>query len=183
MNSFTELRTAEIESILSKKGKLTREERIILEIKNNPGIRFRELMKSMKVTNGVMSYYIQKLEKRGIIFTERKSGVSRLFTDNIDTSDMSLIKFLRTATPKKIMLVLLKDDKLTFSQITEKIQMSPSTTSFYLKKLVSSDIVRVLHGVNNKYTLENKKQISNLIVLYHPSIIDTASENLADIFS
>ena len=81
------------------------------------------------------------------------------------------------------MLVLLKDDKLTFSQITEKIQMSPSTTSFYLKKLVSSNIVCVLHGVNNKYTLENKKQISNLIVLYHPSIIDTASENLADIFS
>ena len=136
MNSFTELRTAEIESILSKKGKLTREERIILEIKNNPGIRFRELMKSMKVTNGVMSYYIQKLEKRGIIFTERKSGVSRLFTDNIDTSDMSLIKFLRTATPKKIMLVLLKDDKLTFKQITEKIQMSPSTTSFYLLSLI-----------------------------------------------
>ena len=183
MNSFTELRTAEIESILSKKGKLTREERIILEIKNNPGIRFRELMKSMKITNGVMSYYIQKLEKRGIIFTERKSGVSRLFTDNIDTSDMSLIKFLRTATPKKIMLVLLKDDKLTFKQITEKIQMSPSTTSFYLKKLVSSDIVRVSNGANNKYILENKKQVSNLIVLYHPSIIDAASENLEDIFS
>ena len=140
-------------------------------------------MKSKKVAYGVMSYYIQKLEKRGIIFTERKSGVSRLFTDNIDTSDMSLIKFLRTATPKKIMLVLLKDDKLTFKQITEKIQMSPSTTSFYLKKLVSSNIVCVLHGVNNKYTLENKKQISNLIVLYHPSIIDAASENLADIFS
>ena len=77
MKSFTELRTIEIESILSKKGKLTREERIILEIKNNPGIRFRELMKSMKITNGVMSYYIQKLEKLGVIFTERKSGVSR----------------------------------------------------------------------------------------------------------
>ena len=183
MNSFTELRTAEIESILSKKGQLTREERIILEIKNNPGIRFRELMKSMKVTNGVMSYYIQKLEKLGVIFTERKSRVSRLFTDNIDTSDVSLIKFLRTATPKKIMLVLLKDDKLTFRQITEKIQMSPSTTSFYLKKLVSSDIVRVSNGANNKYILENKKQVSNLIVLYHPSIIDAASENLEDIFS
>ena len=183
MNSFTELRTAEIESILSKKGKLTREERIILEIKNNPGIRFRELKKSMKVTNGVMSYYIQKLEKLGIIFTERKSGVSRLFTDNIDTSDMSIIKFLRTPTPKKIMLVLLKDDKLTFRQITEKIQMSPSTTSFYLKKLVTSNVIRVLNVANNKYTLENIKQISILIVVYHPSVIDAASENLADIFS
>ena len=183
MNSFTELRTIEIESILSKKGKLTREERIILEIKNNPGIRFRELMKSMKVTNGVMSYYIQKLEKLGVIFTERKSGVSRLFTYNIDTSDVSLIKFLRTATPKKIMLVLLKDDKLTFRQITEKIQMSPSTTSFYLKKLVTSNLVNISNNSTNKYSLRHKERISNLIQLYHPSIIDSASENLADIFS
>ena len=183
MNSFTELRTTEIESILSKKGKLTREERIILEIKNNPGIRFRELMKSMKITNGVMSYYIQKLEKLGVIFTERKSGVSRLFTDNIDTSDVSLIKFLRTATPKKIMLVLLKDDKLTFRQITEKIQMSPSTTSFYLKKLVTSNLVNISNNSTNKYSLRHKERISNLIQLYHPSIIDSASENLADIFS
>ena len=183
MKSFTELRTIEIESILSKKGQLTREERIILEIKNNPGIRFRELMKSTNVTNGVLSYYIQKLEKLGIIFTERTSGVSRFFTVNIDISDINLIKFLRTSTPKKIMLVLLKDDKLTFRQITEKIQMSPSTTSFYLKKLVSSNILRVSNGANNKYILENKKQVSNLIVLYHPSIIDAASENLEDIFS
>ena len=182
MNSFTELRTAEIESILSKKGKLTREERIILEIKNNPGIRFRELMKSMKVANGVMSYYIQKLEKRGIIFTERKSGVSRLFTDNIDTSDMSLIKFLRTATPKKIMLVLLKDDKLTFKQITEKIQMSPSTTSFYLKQLVSDNIIVTSRSdFKTVYSVSEKKRIANLIEEYHPDIIEQASDNLSDI--
>ena len=140
-------------------------------------------MKSMKITNGVTSYYIQKLEKLGVIFTERKSGVSRLFTDNIDTSDMSLIKFLRTATPKKIMLVLLKDDKLTFRQITEKIQMSPSTTSFYLKKLVTSNLVNISNNSTNKYSLRHKERISNLIQLYHPSIIDSASENLADIFS
>jgi predicted transcriptional regulator len=183
MNSLSKLRTNEIEKIISKKGKLTREEKIILEIKNNPGIRFRELMKSISITNGVTSYYIQKLEKLGIIFTERKNGVSRLFIDSINTADVTLIKFLRTPTPKKIMVALLKDEKLTFRQLTEKIQMSPSTTSFYLKKLVNSNIVHVLNGTNNKYILENKKQISNLIVLYHPSLIDVASENLEDIFS
>ena len=183
MNSFNESTLREIKFLKNKKGKLTREERIILEINNNPGIRFRELMKSMKVTNGIISYYIQKLEKVGIIFSERKSGVSRLFASTIEISDVSTIKFLRTPTPQKIMLLLLKEDLLTFKQITEKIQMSPSTTSFYLKKLVSSNIVRVSNGANNKYILENKKQVSNLIVLYHPSIIDAASENLEDIFS
>ena len=43
--------------------KLTREEKIILEIQNNPGIRFRELMKMIGITNGILSYYITKLEK------------------------------------------------------------------------------------------------------------------------
>jgi len=183
MNSFNESTLREIKFLKNKKGKLTREERIILEINNNPGIRFRELMKSMKVTNGIISYYIQKLEKVGIIFSERKSGVSRLFASTIEISDVSTIKFLRTPTPQKIMLLLLKEDLLTFKQITEKIQMSPSTTSFYLKKLITSGTVTISGVGKKKYSLKDNECVSNLIKLYHPNIVDSASENLADIFS
>ena len=162
---------------------MTREQKIILEIKNNPGIRFRELMKSMKITNGVMSYYIQKLEKTGIVNTERTSGVLRLFSESIEISDMNMIKFLRISTPKKIIVVLLEKDLLTFKQITEKIQMSPSTTSFYLTKLVNTGILSISNVFPRRYLLNNKQRLTNLITLYHPSVIDTSSENLADIFS
>ena len=162
---------------------MTREQKIILEIKNNPGIRFRELMKSMKITNGVMSYYIQKLEKTGVVNTERTSGVLRLFSESIEISDMNMIKFLRISTPKKIIVVLLEKDLLTFKQITEKIQMSPSTTSFYLTKLVNTGILSISNVFPRRYLLNNKQRLTNLITLYHPSVIDTSSENLADIFS
>ena len=162
---------------------MTREQKIILEIKNNPGIRFRELMKSMKITNGVMSYYIQKLEKTGVVNTERTSGVLRLFSESIEISDMNMIKFLRISTPKKIIAVLLEKDLLTFKQITEKIQMSPSTTSFYLTKLVNTGILSISNVFPRRYLLNNKQRLTNLITLYHPSVIDTSSENLADIFS
>ena len=162
---------------------MTREQKIILEIKNNPGIRFRELMKSMKITNGVMSYYIQKLEKTGIVNTERTSGVLRLFSESIEISDMNMIKFLRISTPKKIIAVLLEKDLLTFKQITEKIQMSPSTTSFYLTKLVNTGILSISNVFPRRYLLNNKQRLTNLITLYHPSVIDISSENLADIFS
>ena len=162
---------------------MTREQKIILEIKNNPGIRFRELMKSMKITNGVMSYYIQKLEKTGVVNTERTSGVLRLFSESIEISDMNMIKFLRISTPKKIIVVLLEKDLLTFKQITEKIQMSPSTTSFYLTKLVNTGILSISNAFPRRYLLNNKQRLTNLITLYHPSVIDTSSENLADIFS
>jgi len=162
---------------------MTREQKIILEIKNNPGIRFRELMKAMKITNGVMSYYIQKLEKTGVVNTERTSGVLRLFSESIEISDMNMIKFLRISTPKKIIAVLLEKDLLTFKQITEKIQMSPSTTSFYLTKLVNTGILSISNVFPRRYLLNNKQRLTNLITLYHPSVIDTSSENLADIFS
>jgi len=162
---------------------ITREQKIILEIKNNPGIRFRELMKAMKITNGVMSYYIQKLEKTGVVNTERTSGVLRLFSESIEISDMNMIKFLRISTPKKIIAVLLEKDLLTFKQITEKIQMSPSTTSFYLTKLVNTGILSISNVFPRRYLLNNKQRLTNLITLYHPSVIDISSENLADIFS
>ena len=163
--------------------KLTREEKIILEIQNNPGIRFRELMKMVGITNGIMSYYIQKLEKIGIIFVHRQAGIARLFTNDINSSEINLIQYLRTSTTKKIMVSLLAEDHLKFKQITETIQMSPSTTSFYLKKLVSSKIVNVSGSFPKVYSLLMKEKISNLIVLYHPDIVDSASTNLADIFS
>ena len=163
--------------------KLTREEKIGLEIQNNPGIRFRELMKMVGITNGIMSYYIQKLEKIGIIFVHRQAGIARLFTNDINSSEINLIQYLRTSTTKKIMVSLLAEDHLKFKQITETIQMSPSTTSFYLKKLVSSKIVNVSGSFPKVYSLLMKEKISNLIVLYHPDIVDSASTNLADIFS
>ena len=162
---------------------MTREEKIILEINTNPGIRFRELMRSIKVSNGVMSYYIRKLEKTGIVNTERTSGVLRLFSNTIKNSDIDIIKFLRISTTKKIMIALLEEDLLTFKQITEKIQMSPSTTSFYLGKLIHTKILSISNVSPKKYTLNQKQKISNLIMLYHPSTIDSASDNLIDIFS
>ena len=162
---------------------ITREQKIILEIKNNPGIRFRELMKSVKITNGIMSYYIKKLEKNRIITIERTSGVLRLFSETIETSDMNILKFLRISTPKKIIVLLMEEDSLTFKQITERIQMSPSTTSFYLAKLIHAEILSISEVLPRRYLLNNKQKLGNLITLYHPSIIDTSSENLADIFS
>ena len=163
--------------------KLTREEKIISQIQNNPGIRFRELMKSLGISNGVMSYYSNKLEKTGSVHVERKSGVLRFFMPDLNDSELKLTKYLRMPTPKKIMLALLEEDQLSFKQITAKIMMSPATTSFYLKKLVEDKIVVTTNFSAKRYSLENKRQISNLISEYHPALIDNASENLADIFS
>ena len=55
----------------------SREELIISEIKSNPGIRYRELMKQIGITNGVMSYYLRKLEQSESVWIERTPRVTR----------------------------------------------------------------------------------------------------------
>ena len=162
---------------------LSREEKIVLEIKGNPGIRFRELMKMLGITNGILSYYITKLEKIGTVHVERKSGVSRFFMPDLTNDELVLTRYLRMSTPKKILVVLLEEQELTFKQITEKIEMSPATTSFYLQKLVQNKIVNRQNSIPKRYSLVNESQIANLISEYHPAIIENASENLADIFA
>ena len=139
--------------------KLTREEKIILEIQNNPGIRFRELMKMLGITNGILSYYITKLEKIGTVHVQRKSGVSRFFMPDLTNDELVLTRYLRMSTPKKILVVLLEE------------------------KLVQNKIVNRLNSIPKIYSIVNESQIANLISEYHPAIIENASENLADIFT
>ena len=41
-------------------------------IEKNPGIQFREIMRSSGLKNGVLSHYLGKLEKNGLIKKEMK---------------------------------------------------------------------------------------------------------------
>ena len=162
----------------------TREELIISEIKSNPGIRYRELMKQIGVTNGVMSYYLQKLEQSESVWVERTPRVTRFYSSDLSEDEAKLVKRLRQATPKKILIALVENEQLTFQELVAKISKSPSTTSFYLSQLVEENIINTSKANFVKvYFNVERKRIANLIEEYHPDIIEQASDNLSDIMS
>ena len=162
----------------------SRRELINFEIKRNPGIRFRELMKIIGVKNGIMSYYIRKLEATGDIRIERTPRVSRFYSCDLSEEESKLVKRLRQETPKKILVALVEHDKLTFQEVVSKISKAPSTTSFYLNQLIQDNIIgtRKSDFVKRYYNIE-KKRIANLIEEYHPDVIEQSSDNLADIIA
>jgi len=162
----------------------TREEMIFSEIKNNPGIRFRELMKKVGITNGVMSHYLRKLEENESVWIERTPRVTRFYSSDLSEDEAKLVKRLRQETPKKILVTLVENDQLTFKEIVLKIAKSPSTTSFYLSQLVKENIITTSKSASVKiYFSAEKKRIANLIGEYHPDIIEQSSDNWADIIS
>ena len=162
----------------------SREELIISEIKSNPGIRFRELMKKVGITNGVMSHYLRKLEENESVWIERTPRVTRFYSSDLSEDEAKLVKRLRQETPKKILVALVQNDQLTFKEIVLKIAKSPSTTSFYLSQLVKDNIVATSKSDFVKvYFNVERKRIANIIEEYHPDIIEQASDNFADIIS
>ena len=162
----------------------SRENLIVSEIEKNPGIRFRELMKKINVTNGVMSYYLRKLEKNESIRIERTPRVSRFYSYDLSEDEAKLVKRLRQATPKKILFTLVEHDKLTFQELVSEIGRAPSTTSFYLNQLVDDNIIGTIKSdFVKKYFNIERKRIANLIEEYHPDIIEQSSDNLADIIA
>jgi predicted transcriptional regulator len=162
----------------------SREELIVSEIKRNPGSRFREVMEKINLSNGVLSYYVRKLENNGVIKTQRTTRVSRFFINDMTEEESKVASRLRQTTPKAILVSLLENDRMEFQEIVSSVGKASATVSFYLSKLVNDGIVDFKKSnLKKRYFVVEKQRIANLITEYHPDVVETASDNLADIMS
>lgn len=162
----------------------SREETIIETIKRNPGIRFTEIMTNVGLKNGVLSHYVRKLEDSGSIYADRSPRVVRFYSPDLSPEEQKLVTRLRQETPKRILVVLLKQKQLTFKQIVATIKKSPATVSFYLSNLVEDEIISTKRSDKKTYySVKEPERILALIDEYHPDIVQKTSENFADIIS
>ena len=110
-------------------------------IDDNPGIQFREIMRSSGLKNGVLSHYLKKLEDGGVIKVMRGPRQVRFYSPSITEEESIVIKALRKETPRDLLLTLIKDDGLEFSQLVSEVKKSPSTVSLYLSQIVADGLV------------------------------------------
>lgn len=122
-------------------------------IDDNPGIQFREIMRSSGLKNGVLSHYLKKLEDGGVIKVMRGPRQVRFYSPSITEEESIVIKALRKETPRDLLLTLIKDDGLEFSQLVSEVKKSPSTVSLYLSQIVADGLVEIK-------VVELKKKIS-----------------------
>ena len=110
-------------------------------IQSNPGIQFSELMRQTGMKNGVLSHYARKLEKKGTAIVERTSRVTRYYPQDFSKEEIFLAKNLRRETPRHIIVVLLRNNQLTFSEIANKVNRSHPTVSLCLTKLIEGHVI------------------------------------------
>lgn len=163
---------------------MDRATQIIQIIEKNPGIKFREIMRETGMKNGVLAYYTTKFEKTCIIRIERSPGQTRFYPLGTSDKDVPLIKNLRQETPKQILASLLQYGMLSFGELVEKTQKSPSTVSIYLSQVTKDGIVESkLVNFKKKYYVKDVKKLRSVVDRYHPSMIESSADRLADTFS
>ncbi len=163
---------------------MQREEKIVQIIEKNPGIRFREIMDSIGLKNGVLTHYLRKLENKGMIFIERTPRVARFYPLDVTEEEQKIVKRLRQETPKRIIKALVENERLSFKEVTECVSKSPATTSFYMSQLVEDEIVSdKVFERKRVYSLNEPERMKNLIDEYQPDLIEKTTDNMSDIIS
>lgn len=150
-------------------------EKIVLEIQNNPGIRFLELTRICQIPKSTMAYHISKIEKLGTIKIRKKNKECRFFPLWINQNEEPVIIALRKRSYNEILLLLQRKPYL-FSDICKDTGFAQSTISEKLNSLVRQGIVegRLRNGKkmfeikNTNKTLEIVKRYQNFIKITEP---------------
>ena len=153
-------------------------------IDDNPGIQFREIMRSSGLKNGVLSHYLKKLEDGGVIKVMRGPRQVRFYSPSITEEESIVIKALRKETPRDLLLTLIKDDGLEFSQLVSEVKKSPSTVSLYLSQIVADGLVEIkVVELKKRYHIKVRNLIDKLIEDYRPNVLEKPTSGFEDVFN
>ena len=173
------------------------QQKLLLAIDKNPGIRYRELLRLINSSNGVLSYHINRLEKMDLVIVERRARMTRFFPRNISNEIMGVMGFLRNQTSYEIIKLLYDSGPISQQEIINYTRKAASTISWHMKKLLDDNIVcikdkniiydgnndvgiKTQHKKLNLYDLLNRNIINGLIYKTN-NYIDSAINNYSDI--
>jgi predicted transcriptional regulator len=150
---------------------------LMKHISENPGVRYRELLRLTGVVNGVLTYHLSALEKSDRVRVDRKIRITRYYPLNVSTDELDIIGCIKPETARKIILFMLENDLCTFGEIVDHTGRVPSTVSWNLKRLRDAGIILERHGEYTLYRIANRKTMIEILSKYKKSFMDEIVNN------
>jgi predicted transcriptional regulator len=150
---------------------------LLKSIEQNPGIRYRELLRTTGLVNGVLSYHLSALEKSDVIKVDRQPRTTRYYPVTVSDKEYSILKFVRQKPVRQIMLFLIERDICTFSEIVDHVRKAPSTVSLHLRRLREGGLISIRYGEYQLYSLTNRDIVCEVLTKYNVSFTDRVVDN------
>lgn len=128
------------------------QDKIIKYVNEIPGIRYRELLRMTRLSNGVLTYHLRFLDNTGKIRVNRVNNrVTRYFSHDVSPHESSIIGLLRQETTRKIIMYILENGTCRFNDIIIHTRKVPSTISWHIGRLKAANIINIRKQNESKY--------------------------------
>jgi DNA-binding transcriptional ArsR family regulator len=153
------------------------QQKLLLCIDENPGIRYRELLRLINFSNGVLSYHVNKLEKLDLVNVERKNRLTRFFPRNISNEVMGILGNLRNQTSYEIIKLLSERGPISQQEIVKSTRKAASTISWRMKKLLDDNIICIK---DNNFNYDGNKDFGSKVQYKKVKLYDLLNRNLVN---
>lgn len=153
-------------------------------LKRSPGLHFRELQRRTKLATGSLQYHLDYLQKRHLLKQEKDLKFTRFYLVRDSFEGQKEMNVLRQESLRKIVLLLLEKKRANNNQISRWIEVSPSTASWHLSKLVEKGIIdKSKKGRKTVYTLIDPQKAAEILVKYRRSFLDDMVDNFVEVWT
>lgn len=167
--------TAILNEVLQKKDlELEIRKNLYSIIVKSPGLHFREIQRRTKMATGQLTYHLNFLQKKSLIKTLSDREYLRYYADmQISDKEKRVLELVRQKSVRHILLYLLEYKNCNHKQLVKSLDLSPSTISWHIKKLVDSKIVnKEVVGRNSFYSINDSELVKKTLVKYKESFLD-----------
>lgn len=150
-------------------------------IRSNPGTHMREIQRQLDMTLGNLEYHLRYLERHDMV-TVKEGGYKRYFVkQQVGAEDQQLLSLLRQTIPRHILIVLMTEPEQSHQEILEHFDVSASTLSYHMSKLVDAGVVeKEREGRYNIYHVTEPSMVANALVTYQESFVDDMVDGFVD---
>jgi predicted transcriptional regulator len=156
---------------------------LMMHINNIPGIRYRELLRMTGLSNGVLAYHLNALEKSFQIRVDRQREIrtTRYYSISIPNQESDILRQLRNNVSRQIIKFILDNDLCTFNEIVEHLGKAASTVSWHLKRLKEAGLISIKYGGEYQlYRLVDRELVYNVISKYKKTFVDKVINNYTE---
>ena len=159
--------------------------RIYELIRKSPGIHFRELHKKLGIAVGNLQYHLDRLEELGLIESVREGGYKRYYITSLRFSDeeKKILSALRVRTEKLILIYLLANPFAKERELSKALNLSPSTISWHISKLVKLGIIEKVRNKGHlTLRIKDPEKVEKVLITYRETLIDKLVEGFIEVW-
>ncbi|HXQ94475.1 MAG TPA: winged helix-turn-helix transcriptional regulator [Thermoplasmata archaeon] len=158
--------------------------RIYDVVSAHPGASARDVQRLAGLAWGETAYHLDQLTHSGAVRRERGGRRDYYFRRDMTWDDRKVVRSLRSASQRLILLVLTEHPGRTAAELSERTRLSLSTTSFHLRILVESGTVEAYREGNlRRYRTTLPARVTELLQVYRESFQDSLVDRFVETWS